>query len=63
MNGVIVPHGDWGYGAMYFGVALLLGEFLDVGKRPMVDRLLAFPETQGIRRARSGVEKTQSRLT
>lgn len=31
MNGVIVPHGDWGYGAMYFGVALLLGEFLDVG--------------------------------
>jgi hypothetical protein len=31
VNGVIVPHGDWGYGAMYLGVALLLGELLGAG--------------------------------
>ncbi|MCB4347783.1 hypothetical protein LA345_28305 [Burkholderia vietnamiensis] len=32
MNGVIVHHGANGAMArMYFGVALLLGEFLDVG--------------------------------
>ncbi|CAB3789753.1 hypothetical protein LMG28614_02989 [Paraburkholderia ultramafica] len=34
VNGVIVPHGDWGYGAMYFGVALLLGELLGAGSGP-----------------------------
>jgi hypothetical protein len=26
VNSVIVPHGDWGYGALHLGVALLLGE-------------------------------------
>ena len=31
VNGVIVPHGDWGQGAMYLGVALLLGELLRTG--------------------------------
>jgi putative oxidoreductase len=31
VNSVIVPHGDWGYGAMYLGVALLLGELLGAG--------------------------------
>jgi hypothetical protein len=31
VNSVIVPHGDWGYGAMYFAVALLLSELLDAG--------------------------------
>jgi uncharacterized membrane protein YphA (DoxX/SURF4 family) len=34
VNSVIVPHGDWGYGAMYFGVALLLGELLGAGSGP-----------------------------
>jgi uncharacterized membrane protein YphA (DoxX/SURF4 family) len=31
VSGVIVPHGDWGSGAMYLGVALLLGELLGAG--------------------------------
>jgi uncharacterized membrane protein YphA (DoxX/SURF4 family) len=31
VNSVIVPHGDWGYGALYLGVALLLGELLGAG--------------------------------
>ncbi len=31
VNGVIVPHGDWGYGAMYLAVSLLLGELLSAG--------------------------------
>ena len=31
VNGVIVPQGDWAFGAMYFGVALFLSDFLDVG--------------------------------
>ncbi|WOD14489.1 DoxX family protein [Paraburkholderia kirstenboschensis] len=31
VSSVIVPHGDWGYGALYLGVALLLGEFLGAG--------------------------------
>jgi putative oxidoreductase len=31
---VIVPHGDWGYGAMYLAVALLLGELLGNGSGP-----------------------------
>ncbi|SRR6266702_1838329 len=31
VDSVIVPHGDWGYGAMYLGVALLLGELLGAG--------------------------------
>ncbi|MFL9983549.1 hypothetical protein [Paraburkholderia sediminicola] len=31
VSSVIVPHGDWGYGAMYLGVALLLGELLGAG--------------------------------
>ncbi|CAN7805352.1 hypothetical protein LJR267_010605 [Paraburkholderia hospita] len=34
VDGVIVPHGDWGYGAMYLGVALLLGELLGAGSGP-----------------------------
>jgi putative oxidoreductase len=28
---VVVPHGDWRYGAMYLAVALLLGDLLDTG--------------------------------
>jgi hypothetical protein len=28
VSSVIVPHGDWGYGAMYFGIVLLLSELL-----------------------------------
>ncbi|MGT2471564.1 hypothetical protein [Paraburkholderia terrae] len=31
VSGVIVPQGDWGYGVMYLGVALLLGELLGAG--------------------------------
>lgn len=31
VSAVIVPHGDWGYGLMYLGVALLLGELLGAG--------------------------------
>lgn len=31
VSSVMVPHGDWGYGAMYLGVALLLGELLGAG--------------------------------
>jgi uncharacterized membrane protein YphA (DoxX/SURF4 family) len=31
VSSVIVPHGDWGYGALYLGVALLLGELLGAG--------------------------------
>ncbi|MBP0595274.1 hypothetical protein J8I87_37605 [Paraburkholderia sp. LEh10] len=31
LSGVIVPHGDWGYGLMYLGIALLLGELLGAG--------------------------------
>jgi putative oxidoreductase len=31
LNNVIVPQGDWAFGAMYFGVALFLSDFLDVG--------------------------------
>lgn len=34
VSGMIVPHGDWGYGAMYFGAALLLGELLGAGSGP-----------------------------
>ncbi len=41
-SSVIVPHGDWGYGAMYFGVALLLGELLGAGSgRWSVDHWLS----------------------
>ncbi|MGF6289200.1 putative oxidoreductase [Paraburkholderia youngii] len=49
---LIVPHGDWGYGAVYLGVALLLGDFLTTGSgrwsidywlceklRPVTDRV------------------------
>jgi uncharacterized membrane protein YphA (DoxX/SURF4 family) len=31
VSSVLVPHGDWGYGAMYLGVALLLGKLLGAG--------------------------------
>lgn len=31
VNGLIVPHGDWGLGVMYLSVALLLSELLAVG--------------------------------
>jgi uncharacterized membrane protein YphA (DoxX/SURF4 family) len=31
LNNVIVPHGDWAFGAVYLGVALFLSDFLDVG--------------------------------
>jgi uncharacterized membrane protein YphA (DoxX/SURF4 family) len=42
VNGGIVPHGDWGYGAMYLGVALLLGELLGAGSgRWSVDHWLS----------------------
>ncbi|NPT58439.1 hypothetical protein [Paraburkholderia elongata] len=42
VSSVIVPHGDWGYGAMYFGVALLLGELLGAGSgRWSVDHWLS----------------------
>lgn len=36
VHSVIVPQGDWGYGAMYLGVALLLGELLGCRQRQMV---------------------------
>lgn len=42
VDSVIVPHGDWGYGAMYFGAALLLGELLGAGSgRWSVDHWLS----------------------
>ncbi|RKF35684.1 hypothetical protein [Paraburkholderia fungorum] len=42
VNSVIVPQGDWGYGAMYLGVALLLGELLGAGSgRLSLDRWLS----------------------
>jgi hypothetical protein len=31
LNNVIVPQGDWAFGAMYFCVALFLSDFLEVG--------------------------------
>jgi uncharacterized membrane protein YphA (DoxX/SURF4 family) len=31
VGGVIVPHGDWAFGAMYLAVALLLSELLGAG--------------------------------
>jgi hypothetical protein len=31
VSGVIVPHGDWVYGAMYLAVALLPCDLLDTG--------------------------------
>jgi uncharacterized membrane protein YphA (DoxX/SURF4 family) len=34
VSSVVVPHGDWGYGAMYFAVALFLGELLGAGSGP-----------------------------
>lgn len=30
-DGIIVPHGNWGYGAMYLGTALLLHDLLGTG--------------------------------
>jgi len=33
LNNVIVPHGDWAFGAVYLGVAMFLSDFLDVGSR------------------------------
>ncbi|SEJ84132.1 hypothetical protein SAMN05192539_102037 [Paraburkholderia diazotrophica] len=30
-HAVIVPHGDWGYGVLYVGVTLLLGDLLTTG--------------------------------
>jgi len=34
VSSVIVPHGDWGYGAMYLAIAVLLGELLGAGNGP-----------------------------
>jgi putative oxidoreductase len=34
VSGAIVPHGDWGYGAMYLAAALLLGELPGAGSGP-----------------------------
>jgi putative oxidoreductase len=31
VSSALVPHGDWGYGAMYLTAALLLGELLGAG--------------------------------
>jgi putative oxidoreductase len=31
LNNVLVPHGDWAFGAVYLGVALFLSDFLAVG--------------------------------
>ncbi|MPW22101.1 hypothetical protein GCT13_36005 [Paraburkholderia sp. CNPSo 3157] len=52
VHAVIVPHGDWGYGALYLGAALLLGDLLMTGSgrwsidywlceklRPVTDRV------------------------
>jgi putative oxidoreductase len=42
VNRVIVPHGDWGYGAMYLAVALLMSELLNAGSaRWSVDHWLS----------------------
>jgi putative oxidoreductase len=42
VNSVIVPHGDWGFAAMYLAVALLLSELLDTGSgRWSVDHWLS----------------------
>ncbi|MFL9936083.1 hypothetical protein P0D88_45285 [Paraburkholderia sp. RL18-103-BIB-C] len=34
VSGVLVPHGDWAYGTMYLGAALLFGELLGAGSGP-----------------------------
>lgn len=42
VSAVIVPHGNWGYGLTYLGVALLLGELLGAsGGRWSVDYWLS----------------------
>jgi putative oxidoreductase len=42
VNSVIVPHGDWGYGAMYLAVALLMSGLLNAGSgRWSVDHWLS----------------------
>lgn len=42
VDSLVVPHGDWGYGAMYLAVALLLSELLNAGSgRWSVDRWLS----------------------